>query len=168
MAEHSEPRSKPGDNNPFDVQLLERLISLMKENDLAELSLQQRGTRIRLSRGGCTPVLQASPAMTSYAGPMPSPSATSSPPPTKESAADHSIYITSPTVGTFYQAPNPESPAYVKVGSKVSPDTIVCLIEAMKVYNDIPAGVSGVIEEVLVENASAVEYGQRLFRVRPA
>ena len=80
---------------------------------------------------------------------------------------DGTIEITSPTVGTFYSSPTPDDPPFVKIGSKVSSDTIVCIVEAMKVFNQIPAEVSGTITEVLVKNGDPVEFGQPLFRVRP-
>ena len=81
---------------------------------------------------------------------------------------DGTIEITSPTVGTFYSSPSPDEPVFVDVGSKVKPETIVCIVEAMKVFNQIPADVSGEIVKVLVNNGEPVEYGQPLFKVKPA
>jgi len=78
------------------------------------------------------------------------------------------VAIESPMVGTFYSSPNPDAPAFVSVGSSVSPDTVVCLIEAMKVFNEIKAEVAGTVERVLVNNGDAVEFGQKLFLVRPS
>ena len=81
--------------------------------------------------------------------------------------SDGSIMIKSPTVGTFYASPSPDDPPFIKVGSTVKADTVVCLIEAMKVYNQITADVTGTVTEVLAANADAVEFGQPLFRVKP-
>jgi acetyl-CoA carboxylase biotin carboxyl carrier protein len=84
-----------------------------------------------------------------------------------EQKVDDGPSIVSPTVGTYYSAPNPDDPAFVKVGTTVQPDTIVCIVEAMKVFNQIPAEVSGTIVELLVNNGDSVEFGQPLFRVSP-
>jgi acetyl-CoA carboxylase biotin carboxyl carrier protein len=174
MSHADESQAHAADANPFDIRLVKQLVDLMAENELSEVALQWKSSRIRLRRGG-NPVAAFAQAI-----PMPmhpTPSLAPAVHPTTASAngdapakavADDFLYIESPTVGTFYSAPSPEAPAYVKVGSTVKPDTVVCLVEAMKVYNDIPAGLSGVIEAILVENAAPVEFGQRLFKVRPA
>ncbi|MCA9091818.1 MAG: acetyl-CoA carboxylase biotin carboxyl carrier protein, partial [Planctomycetaceae bacterium] len=106
--------------------------------------------------------------MPAPAAPAPlAPPAGSSPPAEAPAAADDSLQIRSPTVGTFYISPTPEDPPFVTVGSTVKADTIVCIVEAMKVFNQIPAEVSGTVVEVLVANGDPVEFNQPLFRVKP-
>ncbi len=153
---------------PFDLEKLRQLIELMDKYDLSEISLRHGDERWRLRRG-LPPVISGS------AAPAPAPSsaeaAPSAPPPAEPAAppaAATTLHeIKSPTVGTFYAAPSPDDPPFVTVGSHVEPDTIVCIVEAMKVFNQIPAECSGTITEILVNNGDAVEFGQPLFRVRP-
>jgi len=147
----------------FDVRRVRRLVELMKEGDLSELDIRDADRRIQLRRG-TEPVAAAAP----QAAAAPVPAAASAPP----AAADqpkiddaHIAVIKSPIVGTFYAAPNPQSPPFVKVGDHVGPETSVCIVEAMKVFNQIPAEVSGKITAVLVENGQPVEFGQPLFKV---
>ena len=164
-----------GGGNPddvFDVRRVRRLVELMQEFELAEIDLRQAEQRIRL-RKNQDPVF-APPAY----GPPPQqqsapPPQAAAPPAAAAPAAGAgepagALYVTSPMVGTFYASANPESPAFVKVGDQVGPDTVVCIVEAMKVFNEIPAECAGKITAVLVENAAAVEYGQKLFRVEKA
>jgi acetyl-CoA carboxylase biotin carboxyl carrier protein len=158
----------------FDVRRVRRLVELMQEFELAEIDLRQAEQRIRLRKdqdpvvvpGGYAPVAApiqaAAPAAQTQAATPPAAAATGG----GEGAGAQ--YITSPMVGTFYLSANPDSPPFVKVGDQVGPDTVVCIVEAMKVFNEIPAEVSGKITAVLVENAAAVEYGQKLFRVEKA
>ena len=153
----------------FDVRKVRRLVELMKEHELAELDLQQGDDRIRLKRGG-EPIVTTSSA-SAPAHPVPAPAAPPAAPPASASpavAADEAniTYITSPMVGTFYTASSPEAPAFVNVGDRVSAETIVCILEAMKVFNEIPAECSGSIVERLVENGDAIEFGQKLFKVQ--
>src|SRR5262245_14243527 len=160
-----------GGGNPddvFDVRRVRRLVELMQEFDLAEIDLRQSEQRIRLRKdqdpvvvpGGYVPApLQAhAPAAASVPAPAATPTAAAAAP-TAESASAQ--YVTSPMVGTFYLSASPDSPPFVKVGDQVGPDTVVCIVEAMKVFNEIPAEVSGKITAVLVENAAPVEYGQK-------
>jgi acetyl-CoA carboxylase biotin carboxyl carrier protein len=157
--------STPG-QDIFDVRKIRRLVELMREHDLAEIDLRQGETRIQLRRGG-EPVIEtiARPAAPAPApAPAPSQPAAATPAPAAP-AEDRSTMIKSPMVGTFYTAPDPESPPYVKVGDPVGPETIVCIVEAMKVFNEIPSEVSGKIVGVLVENGEPVEFGQPLFKV---
>jgi acetyl-CoA carboxylase biotin carboxyl carrier protein len=154
----------------FDVGRVRRLVELMQEFDLAEVDLRQADQRIRLRKdqdpvvvsGGYATVPQASPSPAAYAS-QPAPATSAAEP----SSADPPgvQYITSPMVGTFYSAASPDAPAFVKVGDQVGPDSVVCIVEAMKVFNEIPAECSGKITALLVENGAAVEYGQKLFRV---
>jgi acetyl-CoA carboxylase biotin carboxyl carrier protein len=150
------------EGGPFDLDKLKELIELMETHGLTEVSLQQGEQRWKLRRGYDGPVPMA-PA--SYALPAaPAAPATGG---AASAEPDDTIAITSPTVGTFYTAPSPEDPPFVTVGARVNPDTIVCVVEAMKVFNQIPAEVSGTIAKVLVNNGDSVEFGQPLFRVRP-
>ncbi len=150
----------------FDVRRIRRLVELMNEHDLSEIDLRQGDTRVVLRRGGeSAPV--ALPARAAPIVPVPSPAEPAAPPPTASAPAkeEHIAVITSPMVGTFYAAPDPDSPPYVKVGDAIGPDTTVCIVEAMKVFNQIPAEVGGKIVAVLVENGEPVEFGQPLFKV---
>jgi acetyl-CoA carboxylase biotin carboxyl carrier protein len=149
----------------FDVRKIRRLVELMKEHDLSEIDLQQGELRVQLRRAG------AAPAASTVSAPGRMPAAVNLPATPAENVppADDPrlVLIKSPMVGTFYAAPNPDAPAYVKVGDHVGPETTVCIVEAMKVFNQIPAEVSGKIVAVLVENGQPVEFGQPLFRVDP-
>lgn len=159
---------------PFDVATVEALVGLMTQHDLSEIDLRDGNQRLRLRRGyqpSPTVMVPAAPA------PAPAPAAPGSAAARSESTAAPApaaapsrplLEIKSPVVGTFYAAPKPGEPPFVKVGSKVAPDTVVCLIEAMKIFNEIQAECAGVIREVLVENQQPVEFGQVLFKVDPA
>lgn len=156
----------------FDVRKVRRLVELMKEHELSEVDLQQGDHRIRLKRGG-EQVVTAAPAAPAPAAAPPQPAA---PPaqaaaPSPSGGADaaddaNTTYITSPMVGTFYTSSSPDSPAFVNVGDQVSADTTVCILEAMKVFNEIPAECSGTILSRLVENGDAIEFGQKLYKVK--
>lgn len=153
----------------FDVRKVRRLVELMREHELAELDLQQGEDRIRLKRGGETIVTTSAAHAPAAPAPAPTPApAAPAPPSTPAAAADEAniTYITSPMVGTFYTASSPEAADFVSVGDRVSPDKIVCILEAMKVFNEIPAECSGTIVERLVENGDAIEFGQNLFKVQ--
>ncbi len=146
----------------FDVRKVRRLVALMKEHDLSELKIQQGETRIQLRRDVASGVVLGTPA----------PPALTVSAPAAESAAkadavaeEKLALICSPMVGTFYSAPDPESPPYVKVGDHVGPETTVCTVEAMKVFNQIPAEVTGKIVAVLLDNGETVEFNQPLFKV---
>lgn len=149
----------------FDVRKVRRLVELMKEYDLAEMDLKQGETRIQLRRGGAATVAAAMPLLAP--APAPAPAATEKAPAAAAAPAEPSNVksITSPMVGTFYSAADPQSPPFVKVGDHVGPDTTVCIVEAMKVFNQIPAEVSGKITAILAENGQTVEFGQPLFKV---
>ncbi len=152
----------------FDVRKIRRLVELMKEHDLSEIDLQQGEVRIQLRRSAGTgvPVITA-PQHAPVAMPVAAPPAPESVVSAPEPKADNHIVIKSPMVGTFYSASDPESPPYVKVGDHVGPETTVCIVEAMKVFNQIPAEVTGRIVSVLAENGAPVEFGQPLFKVDP-
>jgi acetyl-CoA carboxylase biotin carboxyl carrier protein len=152
---------------PFSVELIKKLAEVMNQQDLSELILETDIGRVRLRRGhhGQDAVtMHAAPpvhAPRAPAPPAPAPAETAKP-------ARRLLDIKSEAIGTFYSRPNPESEPYVKVGSRVTPTTVVGLIEAMKMFNEITAGVSGAIAEIVVENQQAVEYGTVLFRVEPS
>jgi acetyl-CoA carboxylase biotin carboxyl carrier protein len=158
--------SVPGD--VFDVKKVRKFIELMNEHDLAEIDLRQGDQRIRLRRGPETVTVATAPAG-AFAAQSTS-SAAHAPSEMKHSGAapdDGKLSIRSPMVGTFYAAANPDSPPFVKVGDQVGPETTVCIVEAMKVFNEIPAECSGRIVAVLAQNGDPVEFGQPLFRVEP-
>jgi acetyl-CoA carboxylase biotin carboxyl carrier protein len=157
--------SNPGD--VFDVRKVRRLVELMNEHELAEIDLRQADQRIRLRKGG-EPIVTAIPAAPAPAAPAaaPAPAASAGAPAAAAPApAAAGKVIKSPIVGTFYASPSPDAAAFVKVGDQVGPDTVVCIVEAMKVFNEVPAEMSGKIVAVLVETGDAVEYGQPLFRL---
>ena len=162
MAE--EPKN---DASPFDVQTIRLLAALMSRHDLSEIDLREGDRRLRLLRGGRH--VAVAPAPLAHAAlPVATPAPPSAgPAPAAEKPAKTLIEIKSELVGTFYSRPNPDAEPYVRLGGKVQPTTVVGLIEAMKLYNDVTANCTGVIAEVLVENQQAVEFGQVLFRIDP-
>ena len=149
----------------FDVKKVRQLIELMKEHDLSEVDLKQADHRVRIKRGGEV-VAYSAPAMA--APRAAAPAAPAEPAATKESAAEaRMLVIKSPMVGTFYKASGPDVPPFVKVGDRIGPEKTVCIVEAMKVFNEIPAGISGQVVAILVENGAPVEFGQPLIKVDP-
>ena len=153
----------------MDIKHIKNLVSLMVENDLSELEIQEGESHIVLKRGrggaaGEVPTMVTALPMPASAGPAPTGAAL---PVASAQAESTDKNIVSPMVGTFYAGPDPESPPFVKVGDVVDAETVVCLVEAMKVFNEIKAEVSGRITKVLVNNAEAVEYEQPLFAVAP-
>ena len=149
----------------MDVKKIKELVELMKSNDLSELQVVDGQTRIVLKRVGEQPQVVSLPAMLPAAGTPPA----SAPDPAGNVESTVSSYneIKSPIVGTFYAAPSPNAEPFVKVGDKITEDTVVCIIEAMKVMNEIKSEISGVVRKILVENGTAVEYDQPLFLVEP-
>lgn len=144
----------------MDLKEIKALIDLMKKNGLTAFEMEKDGFRIALAKEGAY-----APAVT-YAAPAP---VAAAPAPVAAAEAKPAVSgkeITSPMVGTFYTSPSPESPAFVSVGQTVTPDTVVCIIEAMKVMNEIKAEVAGVITEVAAENGQPVQFGQALFRIK--
>ena len=162
-----------GGTTLLDLKKIKDLVRLMVDNDLAEISLRDGAEEVNLKRRGLgEPVVQvvdAAAAASVNPGAEPTSSAARDEPTQSADAAnDGLIPICSPMVGTFYAAQSPEAPPFIQVGTQVGPDTVVCILEAMKVFNEIKAEVSGVVEKVLAQNEDAVEYGQELFLVRPA
>ncbi|MEJ5260110.1 MAG: acetyl-CoA carboxylase biotin carboxyl carrier protein [Anaerohalosphaeraceae bacterium] len=155
-----------------DLKKVRELINLMKENDLIEVEIVDGDQKIHLKRpqpatAHYVPSVVPMAAAAVPAASVPAPAAPKAPSESPKSEESGLLEIKSPIVGTFYAAPNPEAAPYVKPGDKVKPDTVVCIVEAMKVMNEIKAEVSGTIVEVLVKDGQSVEYGQPLFRVRP-
>lgn len=148
----------------IDIDKLKELVKLMVENDLTEVDIQKGEDAIGIKRGtGGAPMVQmASQQMMQQTAPGPSANAAPAP------ASDGGPAIESPMVGTFYSAADPDSPPFVKVGQVVSPNDVVCIIEAMKVFNEIKADKGGRITRTLVESGQPVEFGQKLFLVSPA
>ena len=157
----------------MDLKDIKAIIDLMKKNSVSEFELEKQDFKIRLKRasnGGVAPVLDEAPpvAYLQIPNPAPAPAAGVPPPAGPGTAPNTDQEIKSPMIGTFYRSPSPESAPYVDVGTEVGPETVVCIIEAMKVMNEIKAEAKGVITQVLVDNAKPVEFGQPLFKLRAA
>ncbi|MHC4218744.1 MAG: acetyl-CoA carboxylase biotin carboxyl carrier protein [Planctomycetota bacterium] len=145
----------------LDIRKLKELVRLMVSNDLTELDLRDSEEQVTLRRHGPdqVPQIVTGPTMTTAAV---------AESPVSDAPDPNLLTIESPMVGTFYSAPNPDSPAFVNVGSSVDAETVVCLVEAMKIFNEIKAGHSGTIEKALISNGESVEFGQPMFLVRPS
>lgn len=141
------------------IDEIKAIAEIVAANDLTELKLEQDGFTLEIKRGGSATVVAAAPVAVA-AAPVPAAAPVAA---AEAPTAVSRETIDSPLVGTVYRAPSPEAAPFVKVGDKVSPDTVVCIVEAMKVMNEIKAEKSGVIRDILVENGSAVEFGQPLF-----
>ncbi len=147
----------------MEIKDIKRIVELMKNNDLTKFAMKDKDFELTLKRGGEQPVIvAAAPAVAPVAG---APAAAAAAPEVDED--DGLVEIPSPIVGTFYRKPAPDADNFARVGTEVSEDTVVCIIEAMKVMNEIKAEVSGVIKKVLVDDAAPVQYGQPLFLVEP-
>ena len=139
----------------------------MKRSELSEFELEEEGFKLRLGRQqGGPQIIQAPAPVATIPAAIPAAAEPAAATPTASAEESGIFIVKSPMVGTFYGAASPESPAFVTVGTKVGTDSIVCIIEAMKVMNEIQAETNGVITEILVENGEAVEYGQALFKVK--
>lgn len=160
---------------PVDLKDIKAIVDLMKKNSISEFELERQDFKIKLRRGGGSgpaniqqfdemPVVgYAQPA-----GQIPAGAATAAAPAAGAPPASNDLEIKSPMIGTFYRAPSPESAPYVEIGSEVDAETVVCIIEAMKVMNEIKAEVKGVVTQVMVDNAKPVEFGQPLFKIKPS
>jgi len=142
---------------------LKKIIRLMVEADLSELSIEDKSAKISLKRGTCVTATSATPSIPTVPVQAPNVPAAANIPAAPSAEPANTFIIKSPMVGTFYASPNPDAKPYVEVGSTVNNDTVVCVLEAMKVMNEIKAEKSGVIKEILVENGEPVEFGQPLF-----
>lgn len=154
----------------MDLKDIKAIIDLMKKNSISEFELEKQEFKIRLKRGNLNgpAAYEDSPAVPQYAtaapvAALPAPAAAAAP----ASATAGDAEIKSPMIGTLYRSPSPEAAPYVDIGSEVGPDTVVCIIEAMKVMNEIKAETRGIITAVVAENSKPVEFGQALFKIRP-
>lgn len=156
----------------MELKDIKAIIDLMKKNDLSVFEMEKDGFKLKLQKGATefAPLPAAAPALVPVAMPAPQVSAPAPAAPAAtapaESAKGPLKDIVSPMVGTFYRAGSPESPSFVEIGKSVSEESVVCIIEAMKVMNEIKAETSGVIAEIVAENGKPVQFGQVLFRVR--
>ena len=155
----------------MDLKDIKAIIDLMKKNSVTEFELEKQDFKIRLKRGtnggGAAASYDDGLAVTVAQPPSAIPAAVAAPQ-APVVPVSNELEIKSPMIGTFYRAPSPEAAAYVEVGVEVNPETVVCIIEAMKVMNEIKAEAKGVITQIMVENAKPVEFGQPLFKVRPS
>ena len=154
----------------MELKDIKAIIDLMRKNSVSEFELEKQDFKIRLKRGGGTggqTVNFDDASQVAYA-PTPGALVTTTSQAVPATVVSNDSEIKSPMIGTFYRAPSPESGNYVEIGSEVNPETVVCIIEAMKVMNEIKAEVKGVVTQVLVDNAKPVEFGQPLFKVRPS
>ena len=150
----------------MDIDRIKSVIDLMCERELCEFAIEEKDFKLSLKRGSPA-VMMSAPMMAPAAAPAaPAPAAAPAAP--ALAADDKLIPIPSPLVGTFYRAGSPDADPFVAVGSRVNKDTVVCIIEAMKVMNEIKAEASGVIKKILVENATAVQFGQPMFLIEKA
>jgi acetyl-CoA carboxylase biotin carboxyl carrier protein len=158
----------------LDLKQIKQIIDLMKRSELSEFEFEEEGFKIKIKRGaGGQPIVSAAP-QTAHPFPLALPVAAVAPKSTAsqtDSAGGNTdeagfTYVKSPMVGTFYRSPSPENPSFVENGSKVEEKSVVCIIEAMKIMNEIQSETKGTVVEVLVENGQPVEYGQRLFKIK--
>ena len=159
----------------MDLKQIKQIIDLMKRSELSEFEFEEEGFKIKIKRGsGGVPVITSAP-QSAHPFPVVLPESASSTPkpsgapaPAASASGDEAgfAYVKSPMVGTFYRSPSPENPPFVENGSKVEEKSVVCIIEAMKIMNEIQAEAKGTVVEVLVENGQPVEYGQRLFKIK--
>ena len=175
---HRSPSFHHNPGPPLDLKQIKQLIDLMQRSDLTEFAVEEEGFKIKIARAssaGAAPVVVAAPvaAIPAAVAPVPAPAAASAAPsapasPASASGADEAgiVYVKSPMVGTFYKAASPESKAFAEIGTKVTETSVVCIIEAMKIMNEIQSEVKGTVVEILVENGQPVEYGQKLFKVK--
>jgi acetyl-CoA carboxylase biotin carboxyl carrier protein len=151
----------------LELKDIKAIIDLMKKNDLSVFEMEKDGFRLKLQKGASEQTVFAAPAMPQFvAAPAPAAAGVSSAAAVEPASETPGKEITSPMVGTFYRAASPESPPFIDIGQEVTEETVVCIIEAMKVMNEIKAEVRGVITEVVAENTKPVQFGQTLFKVR--
>jgi acetyl-CoA carboxylase biotin carboxyl carrier protein len=150
------------DGDVFDLDRLRRLIELMEAHHLTEIDLQQGDEKVKLRRGGETtmPVPMPTYSAPAATAPAAAPKAAAAP-----ADGPNIVTIKAPMVGTFYSRPNPQAEPFIKVGQRVSADTVICIIEAMKVFNEIPAEVSGKVVDILIDAEQPVDFGRPLFKI---
>ena len=163
----------------MDIRKLKELVRLMVANELTELDLKDQEQQVTIRRPGASQqaTVAGVPGVSSIPAPAPAPAQAApvsipaeAPPPAATPATedDGLVVIESPMVGTFYSTPSPEKPAFVSVGDAVGPDTVICLIEAMKIFNEIKAEQSGSVAKILVNNGDSVEFGQPIMLIKPS
>ncbi|MEO6871074.1 MAG: acetyl-CoA carboxylase biotin carboxyl carrier protein [Chthoniobacterales bacterium] len=154
----------------MELKDIKAIIDLMKKNDLSVFEMEKDGFKLKLQKGAGEQTLYVAPPsfpmLQAAQAPVAGTALAASAPAGAGTQPAASKEITSPMVGTFYRAASPESPVFIEIGKEVNPETVVCIIEAMKVMNEIKAEVSGVIAEVVAENGKPVQFGQALFKVR--
>jgi acetyl-CoA carboxylase biotin carboxyl carrier protein len=160
----------------MDFSDIERILDLVRQHDLAEFELEKEGLKLRVRKAGALPVFTANPlhtmpmvVPTAASAPAPPPPATPAAAPLTADEAEESVelaVVKSPIVGTFYRSPEPGAPAFVEVGQRVKKDQVLCIIEAMKLMNEITSEYDGEIVSAYVENGKPVQYGERLFAIR--
>jgi acetyl-CoA carboxylase biotin carboxyl carrier protein len=153
---------------PFDVKTVESLIALMTQHELSEIYLRDGQQHLRLRRGAAPIVIPTSATVAASVSSAPAAKPADAKPDPVPAAKKNLVEIKSETVGTYYAQPKPGEPPYVKLGDRITPNKVVGLVEVMKTYNELQAGCSGVIVEILVQDSQAVEFGQVLFRVDPS
>jgi acetyl-CoA carboxylase biotin carboxyl carrier protein len=159
----------------MDLKDIKAIIDLMKKNSISEFEMERQDFKIKLKRtngqsgeeGQGAPIYMQAPVQMGGGSQAPAHPALPATQPSSAPAQSTDTEIKSPMVGTIYRAPSPEAANYVEVGTEVNPDTVVCIIEAMKVMNEIKAETRGVITAIMVDNAKPVEFGQPLFKIRP-
>jgi acetyl-CoA carboxylase biotin carboxyl carrier protein len=158
------------ENCQMELKDIKKVVQMMKENDLTEFLLEDEDCTLQLKRGNgnVQQIVAAAPQVMAAPAPAPATAAAAAVPEAAPAADDGLVEITSPMVGTFYSSPSPDADAFVVVGASVSADSVVCIVEAMKVMNEITADVKGTIKKILVDNATPVQFGQPLFLVEPA
>ncbi len=157
------------EDSPMDPKNLKRIVELMNQHDLAEVEIEEEGRRLRLRKMETRmQAVTVMPAPAAAPAPAPATAAPEAPSTPAAAASKESLHtIKAPMVGTFYRSPSADADSYVDVGSRVSPESVVCILEAMKVMNEIKAECAGEIVKVCVQNGEAVEYDQPLFLVKP-
>lgn len=173
--------TKLNQGEPLDLKQIKLIVDLMKRSDLTEFEVEEEGFKIKIKRNSAEGATAPQAAFSAHPFPpgvtieqpraaAPALTLPSASPASNTAAGDEAgyTYVKSPMVGTFYRSPSPDSPAFVDVNSKVDEKSVVCIIEAMKIMNEIQAEVKGTVVEVLVENGQPVEYGQRLYKVKVA
>ncbi|MFH1361856.1 MAG: acetyl-CoA carboxylase biotin carboxyl carrier protein [bacterium] len=145
-----------------DWEIIKKLIQTVKEEEISGLSIEENGVKYEVRREGAKIVSSHTPAETASSAAPAAPSAQA------DLEEEGLVAITSPMVGTFYRSPSPESPAFVEVGADVEPGKVVCIIEAMKLFNEIESEVRGKVAKILVENGQPIEYGQKLILIKKA
>ncbi len=159
----------------MDIKEIQELIRFVSKAGVNEVAIERKDFKITIKAGQTQTIVQATvpaavqvaPAPVAMAPAINQPAASNAPAPAKTEDTSKYITIKSPMIGTFYRTPNPEKPVFVNVGDEIKPGSVVCLIEAMKLFNEIESEVSGKIVKILVDNASPVEYDQPLFLVEP-